>query len=146
VAEKTVLRTRVTWIEGLQYVAVGERSGGTFVMDGAPEHGGSSHSVRPVEALLASLAGCTGMDVISILQKKRQRVSRLCVNTTGFQAADFPKRFERIEIEFVVRGWDIDEQAVARSIELSKDKYCSVSASLNAELIYTYRIESEPIV
>jgi putative redox protein len=98
-----------------------------------------------MEALLISLGGCTGMDVISILRKKKQRVTRFHINLRGTQAEDFPHRFTRIELEYVVRGWDISDQAVARAIELSQTKYCSVKATLNCEVAYTYRIEQEPV-
>jgi len=136
---------RVTWVEGLQFVAHGQVSGAAFVMDGDPNHGGLDSGVRPMEALLLSLAGCTGMDVISILRKKRQEVTGFWVNVRGFRAPEFPKWYTRIELEFVVRGWDISEQAVVRSIELSQTKYCGVTASLKSEIVYTYRIEQEPV-
>jgi putative redox protein len=96
-----------------------------------------------MEALLLSLAGCTGMDVISILQKKRQRVTDFRVNVRGERAPEYPRRFVRIELEFVVRGWNISEEAVRRAIELSSTKYCGVTASLNAEVVRSQRIEQE---
>ncbi len=144
-AQDDIVRARVTWTEGLQFVAQGERSGAAFIMDSATEHGGLGSGVRPMEALLLSLAGCTGMDVISILQKKRQRVTGFRVNVRGIRAEEHPRRYVRIELEYVVRGWNISAEAVARSIELSQTKYCSVSATLNAELVHTYRIEQESV-
>ena len=96
-----------------------------------------------MEALLISLAGCTGMDVISVLQKKRQRVTGFSVQVQGFRAEEHPRRYERIELEFVVRGWNVSDAAVARAIELSQTKYCGVTASLNCDITYTYRIEPE---
>jgi putative redox protein len=144
-AENAWREARVTWVEGLQFVGLGEASGATCVLDGVAESGGSDHGLRPMEALLISLGGCTGMDVISILRKKKQRVTRFHINLRGTQAEDFPHRFTRIELEYVVRGWDISDQAVARAIELSQTKYCSVKATLNCEVAYTYRIEQEPV-
>lgn len=144
-AQDDIVRAHVTWTEGLQFVAQGERSGVAFVMDSATEHNDRGSGVRPMEALLLSLAGCTGMDVISILQKKRQRVTGFRVNVRGVRAEEHPRRYVRIELEYVVRGWNISAEAVARSIELSQTKYCSVSATLNAELVHTYRIERESV-
>ena len=143
--EDALRKARVTWVEGLQFVGLGEASGATCVLDGAAEDGGADNGLRPMEALLVSLGGCTGMDAISILKKKKQRVTHFHINIRGTRAGDFPRRFTHIELEYVVRGWDISEQAVARSIELSQTKYCSVKATLNCEVVYTYRIEQEPV-
>ena len=77
------------------------------------------------------------MDVISVLQKKRQQVTGFCVNVQSVRAEEHPRRFTRIELKFVVRGYDVAPEAVARAIELSQTKYCSVTASLNAEIVTT---------
>lgn len=133
----------VKWIDGLRFVAYAEHSGSSMVMDGAAANGGRDSAVRPMEALLVSLAGCTGMDVISILQKKRQQVTGLQMNVRGTRADEHPRRYVRIELEYVVRGHDVQEQAVIRAIELSQEKYCGVTASLNAEIVHSFRIEAE---
>lgn len=140
-SEDDAYQARVTWTEGLEFVGRGGVSGASFVLDGAPEHGGLGSAVRPMEALLISLAGCTGMDVISILRKKRQRVTDFHVNVRGFRAKEHPKRFLRIELEYVVGGEDVSEEAIARSIELSRTRYCGVTATLNCEIGHTFRLE-----
>jgi putative redox protein len=86
------------------------------------------------------VAGCTAMDVVSILQKKRVNFSGLQINITGERADDHPRRYTRIAIEFVVTGRDIKEKDVERAIELSLTKYCSASASVNAEIASSFRI------
>ena len=96
-----------------------------------------------MEALLISLASCTGMDVISVLRKKRQKVTRFRVLVMGQRADEHPRRYTHIDLEFVVRGHDVSEQAVARSIELSQTKYCGVTATLNCGVAYVYTIETE---
>ena len=136
-------QARVTWVEGLQFVGSGLSSSSSFVLDGDVEHGGLGSGMRPMEALLVSLAGCTAMDVISILRKKQQSVTAFRVNVTGFRADEYPRPYERIELEYVVRGHGVSETAVARSIELSQTKYCGVTATLNAEIVATYRIEED---
>lgn len=139
--EGIAIQAKVTWTEGLQFVGSGGTSGATVLLGGGPQHGGPGMGVRPVEALLISLAGCTGMDVISILRKKRQRVTSFHVNVRGLQEEEHPHRFIRVELEYVVRGEDVSEKAVARSIELSLTKYCSVTASLNCDVEHAFRLE-----
>jgi putative redox protein len=139
--EDNAMRAQVKWVEGMQFVARGESSGVALVMDGAAGHGGFGSGARPTEMLLLGLAGCTGMDVISILQKKREKVTGFHMNLKGYRAAEHPRRYTRIEIEYVFRGENLSSEAIARSIELSQTKYCSVSASLNAEIVHTFRIQ-----
>jgi putative redox protein len=136
-----VTTAQVVWVEGMQFVAKGGASGGTFIFDGSPDSGGRAGGVRPMETLLLALAGCTGMDVVSILQKKRQEVTGLQINLQGLHAEEHPRRYQRITVEFVVRGRDVAPEAVARAIELSREKYCSVAATLNSEIVTSYRVE-----
>jgi putative redox protein len=142
-AEENINTGSLKWVEGLQFLAHGGVTDSWLIMDGKKEFGGLESGVRPMEALLLSLAGCTGMDVISVLQKKRQKITAFTVNVRGERADEHPRRYVRIELEYVVRGVDVSEAAVARSIELSQNKYCGVTASLNSEITHTYRIEEE---
>lgn len=136
-------RGEVRWIQGLQFVGQADHSGAALVLDGDPEFGGLDSALRPMEALLLALGGCTAMDVISVLQKKRQKVSAFRVELHGLRAEEHPRRYVQIELVFIVRGWDVDAAAVARAIELSQTKYCGVTASVNAQVTYTYRVEQE---
>lgn len=138
-ADNTLSGT-LTWIKGLQFVAHAEHSGAAIVMDGVAAHGGFESGVSPMEALLLSLAGCTGMDVISVLLKKRQKVSAFSVEVEGFRADEHPRRYERIALTYHVAGTDVAPAAVERAIELSLGKYCGVTASLNSEITHTYII------
>jgi len=133
----------VTLVGGMVFVAQAERSRGTMVLDSDPSHGGVGAGMMPMEALLASLGSCTAMDTISILRKKRQRVTGLQVHVHGQRAEEYPRRYTHITLEFVVRGIGVDPAAVERSIELSQTKYCGATASLNAEITYTFRVEEE---
>ncbi len=92
--------------------------------------GGDDDGFSPMELILVGLAGCTAMDVISILEKKRQEVTNFEVRVQGERAQDHPKVFTSIQIEFIVTGHHVDPVAVERSVELSATKYCSVSAML----------------
>jgi putative redox protein len=87
---------------------------------------------RALEMLMVGLAGCTGMDVIDILRKKRQRVTGFEVQTRGETAEDHPKKYTHIEVKYVVTGEGIDPEAVRRAIELSETKYCAVINTLRA--------------
>ena len=142
-AEDSLVEATVNWVEGLQFVGQASDSRIAVVLDGLEAHGGLASGLRPIEALLVSLASCTAMDVISVLQKKRQRVTAFRVHARARRADEHPRRLERVDLEFVVRGYDVSEAAVARSIELSQTKYCGVTASLNAEIVYTYRVVPE---
>jgi putative redox protein len=114
-------------------------SGHEIILDDSASNKGP----RPVEMLLVGQAGCTGMDVISILQKKRQNVTHYEVSVTADQRDDQPAVFTRADVVHVVEGPAVDEVAVRRAIELSATKYCSVAAMLSAgtvEIHHRYRI------
>jgi putative redox protein len=128
-------KAQLNWTDGFQFVARAENGAGV-VLDSTD--GGSGPT--PMQMVLMGVAGCTAMDVISILKKKRANISDLQVNISGDQAEEHPKRYTDINIEFVVNGKGVKPQDVERSIELSVTKYCSALASVNAEIAHTYRI------
>src|SRR5256884_7355628 len=99
-------------------------------------------AATPMELLLIALGGCTGVDVISILGKKRQRITDYRIEVSGERREDFPRSYTRLEVKHILRGHGVSEQAVARAIELSDTKYCSVAATLRgtAEIITSYEI------
>ncbi len=107
-------------------------SGHELILDSKPEAGGSNLGPRPTELLLSALGGCTAMDVISILRKKRQQVSKYEVRVTAQQRDEQPAIFTSMVVEHVVHGRDVDAKAVQRAAELSAEKYCSVGAMLSA--------------
>jgi putative redox protein len=113
--------------EGLRFAAV-SGSGHALVLDDAQGDAG----MRPAELIPIALAGCTAMDVISILRKKRQAVTGYRVLASGTQAEDHPNAFTRIDVLHVVEGESIDADAVRRAIQLSATKYCSVGATLSS--------------
>ncbi|GAB4417045.1 MAG: OsmC family protein [Thermodesulfovibrionales bacterium] len=134
-------QAKVKYVDGLQFV--GEASSGhAIVMDGDPDSGGNNTGLRPMELLLIGLGGCSGMDVASILKKKKQDLRGLEINVKGEKAENYPKRFTSIDIEFVVTGRSLSEEAVKRAIDLSMEKYCSVKATLegSAKIKFSYRI------
>lgn len=120
---------KVTWKEGLSFDGTAT-SGFSLPLGSSIESGGADDGFRPMELLLVGLAGCTAMDVISILKKKRQEVTHFEVQVHGDRATTDPKVFTEITIEYIVTGKNIDPAAVERSVELSETKYCSASAML----------------
>jgi putative redox protein len=120
------MKANVTWQKDLQFVAVAD-SGFVVKMD---SHSTAETGTSPVEMVAMALAGCTAMDVVSILLKKKMEVSGFEVNVNADRAQDHPKKFIKAVLEYIVRGHDIDEDAVRRAIELSMTKYCSVHAML----------------
>jgi putative redox protein len=141
-AQKTTTNATVKWVDGLKFTSYAD-SGHEAIMDGPSEHGGSDSAPRPMEMVLMGLGGCTAMDAISILRKKKQDVTGLEVNLKGVRAENHPMRYENVELEFVVRGRGVDEKAAKRAIELSMEKYCSVKFTLEREtdIQYTYKVE-----
>src|SRR5262245_64391649 len=93
--------------------------------------------VSPGQMVLLGLAGCMGMDVVSILEKKRQKVATVQVQVTGYQPDDYPRPYQVAEIAFTITGDQVDSKAVARAIELSKEKYCVVGQTLQNEVSIT---------
>ena len=117
-------------------------SGHTIVMDADEGSGGANHGSRPMELLLVGFGGCSGMDVISILRKKRQDVTGLEIKVTGEKSESHPRIFKDIHIEYIVTGKGIQKEAIERAIRLSLEKYCSVGATLSktGTITHSYRI------
>ena len=101
-----------------------------------------SIAATPMELLLLALGSCTGVDVISILKKKRQRVTDYRIEVSGDRREDHPRAYEKMFVKHIVRGRGVSPEAVAQAIELSDTKYCSVAATLRgaAEIVTTYEI------
>ena len=99
-------------------------------------------AATPMELLLVALGSCTGVDVISILKKQRQHVTDYRIEVSGERRSDYPRSYTRLNVKHIVRGRGISEPAVARAIELSDTKYCSVAATLrgSAEIITSYEV------
>lgn len=121
---------KVTWKGQMRFEGLTD-SGFQIPLDAGPESGGESSAPRPMELLAISLAGCTGMDVISILRKKRQEVTDFEVRLRGERSSQHPTVFTHIVLEYVVTGRHIDPTAVERAIQLSSEKYCPVQALLH---------------
>ncbi len=135
------LQARVRWTENMQFLGI-SGSNHSLVLDTDAEHGGTDTGAKPMELVLVALAGCTGMDVVSLLKKMRVNFTGLEIKVTGERREEHPRIFTGIELEYVVYGPAVEEAAVKRAIELSQENYCSVSALIRpaCPINYTYRI------
>jgi putative redox protein len=96
----------------------------------------------PMELLLLALGSCTGVDVVSILRKKRQNVTDYRVEVRGERREEYPRSYKRMEVHHIVTGRNVSERSVAQAIELSERKYCSVAATLRptAEIVFSFEV------
>jgi len=123
------MEAKLTWKEKMIFVGVAD-SGHEVRVDSDAGVGGDDTAARPMELIALGLAGCTAMDVISILRKKQQKVASFDVNVSADRAAEHPKVFTKAIINYVVKGEGLDEAALVRAIELSALKYCPAQAML----------------
>lgn len=131
--------TKVTWDHGMTFSGTAD-SGFTVPLGTSPSVGGENDGFRPMELMAISLAGCTAMDVISILRKKRQDVTAYEVKVHADQADQHPYVFTQSAITYQVTGHDVKEVAVIRAMELSAKNYCPAQSMLSKvmsiELLY----------
>jgi putative redox protein len=118
---------KVTWEKRLSFEGTAE--GGFVVpLGSSTDFGGGEDGFRPMQLLLIGLAGCTAMDVISILQKKKQDITGFEVHVHADQAQEHPKVFTKASIEYIVVGNNVEQTAVERAVQLSEEKYCPAQA------------------
>jgi putative redox protein len=136
---------KVTWRGRMNFSGTAD-TGYILPLDTDPDVGGGNEGFKPMELLLIGLVGCTGMDVISILLKKRQQVTAFQVTAHAERAKEHPKVFTKVLLEYQVTGVDIDARAVERAIELSETKYCPAQAMLmhSVTINHTYDILEAP--
>jgi putative redox protein len=128
----------LVWLQGEQFVGT-DSSKHSVVL--STQNDANGVGMKPSELLLVSLAGCTAVDVVRILEKQRKPVSGLKIRVSGEQQPDPPWTFETIHMHFLLRGRELTDQAVTRAIELSESKYCSVAATLRAQVEITWSFE-----
>lgn len=140
----SMVEAKVTLVKNMQFTGTAT-SGHSLTMDADEQSGGSNSGFRPMELLLVGFGGCSGMDVISILRKKRQAVTGLEINVQGRKSDSYPKIYEQVHIEYIVKGKGVEKEAVERAIGLSLEKYCSVGATLAkaGTITHSYKIINE---
>lgn len=136
------MKAAVTWQDGLSFEGVGD-SGFGVKLSADVAVGGSGDGFRPIELFLVGLVGCTGMDVISILQRMRQDVTAFNVSAEAERSPNHPKVFTTINIHYAITGRQVSRESVERAIELSETRYCPAQAMLAKAVVitHTYTIE-----
>ncbi len=124
----TKLSTDITWTSGMAFKAAVD--GHTILLDASENMGGNNQGPRPKPLLLASLGGCTGMDVIAILKKMRITPEYFNIRVEGDVTEDHPKQYTRIHLIYEFRGKDLQPEQLQKAVDLSQEKYCGISATL----------------
>jgi putative redox protein len=133
------MQVKARWTSGLRFEGA-NADGLRVVMDADPEHGGTGGGPAPMEALLMALAGCTGMDVISILRKMRAPVDRLTIGVTADRAHEHPRVFTAIHLQYEAQGRGLLPGQVEKAVALSQERYCPVSAMLRKAAPVTFDV------
>lgn len=126
------MRVEINWQGGLCFAGLGD-SGHEVTMDASRDTGGENRGASPMELLLHGTAGCSGIDVVKILEKRKADIEDIRIEITGERADEHPRKFEKISLHFEVTGRELTEKDVDRAVKLSVDKYCSAINSLTAE-------------
>lgn len=135
------MKATVSWQGKVQFESE-VTSGHKLQMDGSSEVGGENKGPRPTELLLSGVGGCSGIDIVMILEKMRQNLTSLNVEVSGKRNDDVPKRFTDIHVHFIIEG-DVEPEKAGKAAQLSMEKYCSVSLSLNSNITYSYEVNGE---
>jgi putative redox protein len=133
-------RARVKWVENLKFIGMAP-SGHSIALDGPKESGGEETAIRPGELTLVALGGCTAIDVVSILKKMKVEFESFEVVVDAEPREEHPKYWTRIHIKYIFKGKNINESKVQKAIELSEEKYCSVSGLMKKAAEITYEFE-----
>lgn len=131
---------KVKWIDGVRFVANDDK-GHSIVMDVSKKHGGEGSGFGPMQLLLAAFGGCTGIDVVELLHKQRQKLKGLEIIVSGERVSEPPRVYKRVHVEYRLQGKDLKEKAVQRAAKLSQDKCCSVGATLKAKAKVSYNFD-----
>ena len=130
------MNAKAVWNEKMNFTG-SSGSGHNLAMDSSPETGGVGSGFRPKELVLQGLAGCTAMDVLSILGKMKIVPEAFRVEVSAEQTEEHPKVFSKIHLKYIVKG-NVPEDKLTRAIELSQKQYCGVSAMLEKTASITY--------
>ncbi|PFH91046.1 OsmC family protein [Bacillus sp. AFS088145] len=132
------MKTSIKWDGKLAFSGIAP-SGHEIKMDTAESLGGDNSAPTPVELLITAVAGCTAIDIVLILEKMRLKLTSFEIEVNGERAEEHPKRFTDIHLHYILGG-ELDTEKVRKAIKLSKDKYCSVAHSLNANITASFTL------
>lgn len=137
-----MIEAKLKWVGGIRFEGI-SFFGLPIATDGAKSAGGAEKGYKPTELVLYGLAGCSGVDIVSILKKQRQELTGLEIEVVGFQPEKYPKPINRIEVKYVFIGKNLDRDKVEKAMALSEEKYCAVSLTLKgvAKIITSFEIK-----
>jgi len=138
------MKANIVQVKGISFVGKAE-SNHWIVMDGPADFKGSDAGTRPKELILVGLGGCTGADVASILDKMKEPVSRFEIDIEAESATEHPKVFTKINLRYKFWGENLNSGNLEKAINLSQDKYCSVTAMLNKAIEITHSYDVNPV-
>ncbi len=132
----------VKWSGGMRFVANDDK-GHSIVIDSSKEGGGEGSAFTPMQLLLVALGSCTGMDVVNILPKQRQKLTGFEIVVSGERVAEHPRVYGKVHVEYRLKGENLKDKALRTAIQLSEDKYCSVGATIGktAKISHSYSIQ-----
>jgi putative redox protein len=128
----------INWLEGVAFESTGD--GHSITIDAPFEAGGQNKGIRPKMLLLASLGGCTAVDVVLILQKMKVKLTNMRIMVEGKLTEAHPKVYESIVVKYHFSGEDLDITKLQKAIDLSQEKYCGVTAMLRNSVKISYQI------
>ncbi|PIF02385.1 MAG: osmotically inducible protein C [Draconibacterium sp.] len=120
-------KVKINWIENMAFTA--EVNGHEVILDASEKVGGEDRGPRPKSLMLAALAGCTGMDVVSILKKMRVEFEDFQVIVEGGLTEEHPKQFEEMHVIYALKGKNLPLEKIQKAVNLSEERYCGVSAT-----------------
>ncbi len=133
---------KLKWISGMSFEA--DVAGFKIAIDSDPEFGGADKGPRPKPLMMVALAGCTGMDLVSLMNKMRVNYDSLEVFVEGDLTEEHPKHFKKMKVIYEIKGRGVDRGKVEKAVALSKDKYCGVSHSYKMAMELDYEIRILP--
>lgn len=138
------MKAKIKQVDGLSLVGKSE-SNHWVPLDSVKTFGGAEAATKPMEMVLIALGGCTAMDVLSILKKMREDVRDFSVDIDADRASDHPAVFTKIHVKYIVTGKNLNQDNVNKAVELSMNKYCSVTAMLKHTADITWDIATEEV-
>jgi putative redox protein len=132
---------KANWLGGMAFEA--NVGGHKITVDAAKDNGGNDLGSRPKPLMMVALAGCTGMDVVSILQKMRVEFDSFSIDIEGITADEHPKKYLEMTVIYQIKGKNIDRKKVEKAVNLSIERYCGVNASYKEVIKMNYKIEIE---
>jgi putative redox protein len=127
-----------SWIDGMAFES--ELGGHKIIVDASEEFGGMNRGPRPKAMLLSALGGCTGMDVIAILDKMKLKPESFRVEVSADTQKEHPKVYDMIHVKYIFKGKDLPHEKLEKAVNLSRDKYCAVNAMLGKSAVISAEI------